>query len=134
MGPPRAAVGSHVDAAVAQETTLLSAADRDLIKAFQDSLSAEAAKGRNCGGLLTAILRHLSHFKEQVQVAGSKDEASIASPSLPDVWGPVIAEENVSHQGHKVSITGPGPDDRFEVPVSGPGDASHMVSTRVSNH
>lgn len=134
MGPPRAAVGDLVDAA-AQDTTLLSAADCDFIKEFQDSLSAEAANGRGCGGLLTAIFHHLGHFKERIQVDGADDEeddSSVALPPLPDVWGPVIAEAHASNGEHKVSITGPGPDDHFQVPVSSPDDASRTVSLRIS--
>lgn len=136
MGPPRTAVGDQVDA-VAQDTALLSAADCDFIKEFQDSLSAEAANGRDCGGLLTAILRHLGHFKELIQVdsAGSDDDqqqnSSAALPPLPDVWGPVTAEAHASHEEHKVSITGPGPDDHFQVPISSSDDASHTVSLQI---
>lgn len=136
MGPPRTAVGDCVDA-VAQETTLLSAADRDLINGFQDSLSAETAKGRDCGGLLTAIVRHLGRFKEQVQFqnAESEDDQKIHTPfslsSLPNIWGPIIAEVH-SNGGDRISITGPGPEDRFEVPVCSPDDASRTVSILVS--
>lgn len=138
MGPPRTAVGDQVDA-VTQDTALLSAADYDFIKEFQDSLSTEAANGRDCGGLLTAILRHLGHFKELIQVdsAGSdkdqQENSSVVLPPLSDVWGPVIAEAQASHGEHKVSITGPGPDDRFEVHVSSPDDASRTVSLRIPN-
>lgn len=133
MGPPRPAVGDQVDA-VTQDTALLSAADYDFIKEFQDSLSAEAAKGRDCGGLLTAISRHLGQFKERIQVdsAGrAVDQLEHSSASLlplPDVWGPVIAEAHASHGEHKVSITGPGPDDHFQVPVTSLEDASSTVS------
>lgn len=136
MGPPRTALGDQVDA-VSQDTALLSAADCDFVKEFQDSLSAEAANGRDCGGLLTAILRHLGHFKELVQVDSADSEGdqhenpSVALPTLPDVWGPVIAEAHVSHGEHKVSITGPGPDDHFQVPASSPDDASRTVSLRI---
>lgn len=137
MGPPRTAVGDQVDAA-AQDTALLSAADCDFIKEFQDSLSAETANGRDCGGLLTATLRHLGHFKEQTQVdsAGSaviqQQSSSVAIPPLPDVWGPVTAEAHASHGEHKVSIAGPGPDDHFQVPVSSGDDASRTVSIQIS--
>ncbi|KAK2602126.1 hypothetical protein N8I77_008685 [Diaporthe amygdali] len=132
MRRPRTAVGDCVDA-VAQDTTLLSAADRDLINGFQDSLSAEAAKGRDCGGLLTAILRHLARFREQVQFqnAESEDDQQNHKPfslsSLPNIWGPIIAEVH-SIGGDRISITGPGPDDRFEVPVCSPDDASRTIT------
>lgn len=132
MGPPPTAAGHRVDA-VAQDTALLSAADCDFIKEFHDSMSAKAANGRDCGGLLTAILRHLGHFKERIQVdsAGSavdqQEHSPVAFPPLPDVWGPVVAEVHASHEEHKVSITGPGPDDHFEVPASSLDDASRTV-------
>jgi len=106
MGPPH--------------TTLLSAADYDFVKEFQDSLSLEAANGRDCGGLLTAILGHLGHFKEQIHAesVGSQHD-----------WGPVIAE---AHGGSEVSISisiaGPGPEDHFQVRASSVDDASRMVS------
>lgn len=138
MGPPRTAVGDQVDAA-AQDTALLSAADCDFIREFQGSLSAEAGNGRECGGLLTAVLRHLGHFKERIQVecVGSEDDQQdhtlAALPPLPDVWGPVIAEAHASHGEHKVGITGPGPDDHFQVPVSGLDDASRTVSQWFSS-
>lgn len=138
MGPPRTAVGDQVDA-VAQGAALLSAADCDFIKEFQDTLSAEAANGRDCGGLLTAILRHLSYFTERIQVdsAGSDDDqqenSSVALSPLPEVWGPIVAEANVSHGEHQVSITGPGPDDHFQVPASSPDDASRTVSLPIPN-
>lgn len=138
MGPPRTAVGDQVDA-VAQDTALLSAADCDFIKEFQDSLSTEAANDRDCGGLLTTILRHLGHFKERIQVdrAGSDDDqqenSSVALSPLPEVWGPVVAEANVSHGEHRVNITGPGPDDHFQVPASSPDDASRTVSLPIPN-
>lgn len=137
MGPPRTAVGDQVDA-VAQDAALLSAADCDLIEGFQDSLSAEAANGRDCGGLLTAILGHLGQFKERVQVqgAGSQDDqqghASEALLPLPDIWGPVIAEAHTSHGESEVNITGPGPDDRFHVSVGSPDDASRTVGKYIS--
>ena len=136
MDPPRTAVAGQVDAV--SQTTLLSAADCDFVKGFQDSLSAETANGRDCGGLLPAILRHLEHFKERIQIEETKNEddlrehASVALPPLLDVWGPVTAEAHTSHGGSEVSITGPGPDDRFQVPVSSPADASRTVSLRIS--
>lgn len=139
MGPPRSAGGEQVDA-VAQDTTLLSAADYDFIKELQTSLSTEAANGRDCGGLLKAILGHLGHFKERIQVerTGSEDDrqhhASAALSPLADVWGPVIAEAHGSQGAQEVSITGPGPDDHFQVPVSGPDDASRMVSLSFSKY
>lgn len=135
MGPPHTAVGDQVDAGT--QTTLLSAADCDFIKKFQDSLSSEAANGRDCGGLLTVILRHLGHFKEQIQFesAGSEhDQQEPVPAALPhlllgdNVWGSVIAEAHTSVGGSEVSITGPGPEDRFQVPVTGPDDASRTVS------
>ncbi|KAL2279825.1 hypothetical protein FJTKL_13179 [Diaporthe vaccinii] len=138
MGPPHTAVGHQVDA-VAQDTALLSAADCHFIREFQGSLSAEVANGRDCGGLLTAILRHLGHFKERIQVDSARsavdqqEHFSVALPLLPDVWGPVIAEAHASHEEHKVSITGPGPDDHFQVLVGSPDDASRTVSQWISN-
>lgn len=138
MGPPRTAVDDQVDAA-AQDTALLSAADCDFIKEFQDSLSTEAANGRDCGGLLTAILRHLGRFKERIQAdsAGNDDDqqeySSVALSPLPGVWGPVTAEAHMSHGEHKVSINGPGPDDHFQVPASSPDDASRTVSLQLPN-
>ncbi|KAG6357062.1 hypothetical protein INS49_014939 [Diaporthe citri] len=133
MGPPHTAVGDQVDA-VAQDTTLLSAADCEFIKEFQGSLSAETANDRDCGGLSTAILRHLGHFKERIQVEcvgseqGQQDHTLAALPPLPDVWGPVIAEARASQGGPEVSITGPGPDDHFQVHVSSPDDASRTIA------
>lgn len=116
MGPPRTAAGGQVGA-VAQ-TTLLSAADCDFIKEMQHSLSAEAANGRGCGGLLTAILDHLDHFKEQIHAV--------------NVWGPVVAEAHTSRGKSQVTITGPGPEDRFCVPASGPEDALDTVSLWIT--
>lgn len=137
MGPPRTADRDRVDALA--QATLLSPGDCGLIKDFQDSLSAEAANGRDCGGLLTAILCHLGHFKERVRLdspAGRHDQqahSSVVLPPMPDVWGPVIAEAHASSRGgHKVSITGPGHDDRFQVSVSSPDDASRTVGVRIS--
>lgn len=135
MGPPHTAVGDQVDAGT--QTTLLSAADCDFIRKFQDSLSSEAAKGRDCGGLLTVILRRLGHFKEQIQVESARSEQDQQEPApaslrhllLGDnLWGPVIAEARTSGGGGEVSITGPGHEDRFQVPVTGPDDASRTVS------
>ncbi|KAG8159179.1 hypothetical protein KVR01_010840 [Diaporthe batatas] len=124
MGQARTAAGGLADA-VAQ-TTLLSAADCDLIQELQHSLSAEAANGRGCGGLLAAILDHLAHFKAHIHDDGS----GTALVGTGNVWGPIRAEAHTSRGKSEVTvtITGPGPEDRFYVPLSSHDDASHTVA------
>ncbi|POS72571.1 hypothetical protein DHEL01_v209038 [Diaporthe helianthi] len=116
MGPPRILVG--------EQTTLLSAADCNFLEALQDSLPAEAANGRGCGGLLTAILDHLDRFKEHLHADGAGTEHD----QYDNVWGPVMAEACTSRGKSEVTITGPGPEDRFHVPVTSPEDASRTVA------
>lgn len=116
MGPPRILVG--------EQTTLLSAADCNFLEALQDSLPAEAANGRGCGGLLTAILDHLDRFKEHLHADGAGTEHD----QYDNVWGPVMAEACTSRGKSEVTITGPGPEDRFHVPVTSPEDASRTLA------
>lgn len=94
-----------------------SAADIDFIRGLQDTLRRDVADGREYGGLVTTLLRRLECLQD----------ASIQkSPS----WGsPVVCVPDASSAKDQsvLRITGPLPDDHFEMAQPSPQITSEVV-------
>lgn len=93
-----------------------SAADIEFIQGFDDNLRRDIASGRDYGGILKTLSNRLKSFR---------DFGTDGSP-----WGPIICVPDVRSPTNDQSllrITGPFPDDYFEVMMDAPQNESEAV-------
>lgn len=94
-----------------------SAADTSFIKGLQDTIDRDIASGREYGGLLVTISRRL----ESCHSTSTEKRLS---------WGPIICGTDARSPENDqilVRITGPLPDDHFEVSTTSEQDTSAVV-------
>lgn len=104
-----------------QNSALLSPADIDFIKGFEDRLQDEIDDGRDYGGCLTAISQHVGRFLED------KPDSQALADADPPSWSSL----EWSRDGLTVRITGPTPGDQFAVTAKSTEEASEVVRPRI---
>lgn len=99
-----------------ESPALFSAADIEFIQGFEDHLRRDIASGRDYGGILKTLSNRLKSFRDS------------GIDQCP--WGPVIGVPDVRSPANDQSllrITGPFPDDSFEVMMEYPQNRSEAV-------
>lgn len=101
------------------DTNHLSVADNDFIRDISKLLQRDIALGRDCGGLVTTISNRLDRFHEQTQQSCT--------------WGRVYCKSEETGQSNilnstQITISGPAPEDRFELTADSEKEASELVS------
>ncbi|KUI63957.1 hypothetical protein VM1G_10698 [Cytospora mali] len=120
---------------------LLSTADIGFINGLKHTAARKIAEGQGFGGLLKIVSGHLACFERDIRRAGTLDsDQPCPTPPLSNPWGPVSAERDLLRV-NTVHISGPGPNDRFEVAVNNPDEAIQTGSmlpqpaeTTVNDH
>ncbi|ROV94042.1 hypothetical protein VMCG_08275 [Cytospora schulzeri] len=128
MGSPRTASSERDEVLTHKHALpLLSAADIDFINGLKDIISSELTEGRMIGGLLEAVSTHLEQFEREVMRTQTLDgDQPRPTPLLSDPWGTVRAVIDAL-DAKTVDISGPGPNDHFEVVLSNPAEAMQTV-------
>lgn len=130
---PSAAVFSRIESHAAvsspdmdsKSSGAFSAADINFIQDLHDNMRRDIANGREYGGLLSTISRHLERFQE----------ASITAAALEEFpsWGPVVCIPDASpgNDQRAVQITGPLIDDHFQITTASSPEMAEIVRNLV---